>query len=245
MQKFAGVLTYFYRNPELQVGEYERMFPSKPEAERWVEQFRHRTVMVHVNPARPRDSCVLDSDLEGLDLHLPQSAETAAAVTPSPLIGATYRSLCAFGEIVSTAGIAACAVLLAVRLVTHTNEPPSLFYWLGGAMFAFSAICAIAVWLHLKNDEAGKAFLHTLPQWSPAWLRWSLKVSGLLLGLLPFVHSFSPSSFSFLRPFFKGIAPSLPYLVGCWGFLVTAAFHAAILRSQEEIRASAGGVLEG
>ncbi len=47
---YLATLTYFYRNPELQMGEYSRMFDSEEESKAWTASFKGRTVMVHVDP---------------------------------------------------------------------------------------------------------------------------------------------------------------------------------------------------
>jgi hypothetical protein len=52
---YLATLTYFYRNPELQIGEYNRLFDQNEEedAQAWTASYKGRTVMVHVDP---RDS---------------------------------------------------------------------------------------------------------------------------------------------------------------------------------------------
>src|ERR1035437_4010114 len=47
---YVAALTYFYRRPELETGDYLREFPLKAAAQDWVKQFKGRQVMVHVNP---------------------------------------------------------------------------------------------------------------------------------------------------------------------------------------------------
>jgi hypothetical protein len=36
----------------------------------------------------------------------------------------------------------------------------------------------------------------------------------------------------------------LPYFLGCWGFLSTASFHTAILRTQEQLQLPVSGAQE-
>ena len=52
---YLATLTYFYRNSELQIGEYNRLFDQNEEedAQAWTASYKGRTVMVHVDP---RDS---------------------------------------------------------------------------------------------------------------------------------------------------------------------------------------------
>ena len=47
---YLATLTYFYRNPELQSGDFSRMCGSEEEAKAWGESYKGKTVMVHVDP---------------------------------------------------------------------------------------------------------------------------------------------------------------------------------------------------
>ena len=51
---YLATLTYFYRNPELQAGEYSRMFGVDEEAQAWAAFYKGSTVIVNVDP---RDLC--------------------------------------------------------------------------------------------------------------------------------------------------------------------------------------------
>ncbi|MGA3334088.1 MAG: hypothetical protein ABSC62_07985 [Terracidiphilus sp.] len=55
---YLATLTYFYRNPELQMGEYSRMFDKDEEedAQAWAASYKGCTVMVHVDPRDPSNS---------------------------------------------------------------------------------------------------------------------------------------------------------------------------------------------
>lgn len=53
---YLATLTYFYRNPDLQMGEYCKMFDTEDEANRWTEQLKGRNVMVQVDPRDPSRS---------------------------------------------------------------------------------------------------------------------------------------------------------------------------------------------
>lgn len=46
---YLATLTYFYRNPEQQTGEYSRRFGDKNEAQAWANSYKGSTVMVHGN----------------------------------------------------------------------------------------------------------------------------------------------------------------------------------------------------
>jgi hypothetical protein len=60
---YVATLTYFYRNPELQMGEYSRMFDEEVDAQAWAESYKGRTIMVNVDPRDPSKSVLLKEEL--------------------------------------------------------------------------------------------------------------------------------------------------------------------------------------
>ncbi|MEI9969155.1 MAG: DUF3592 domain-containing protein [Terracidiphilus sp.] len=60
---YLATLTYFYRNPELQTGDYCRVFSTKEEGDRWAASFKGRNVMVHVDPRDPSRSVLRAEEL--------------------------------------------------------------------------------------------------------------------------------------------------------------------------------------
>ncbi len=62
---YLATLTYFYRDPELQTGEYCRMFdPDEEEdAQAWTASYKGSTVMVHVDPKDPSRSVLRKEEL--------------------------------------------------------------------------------------------------------------------------------------------------------------------------------------
>jgi hypothetical protein len=60
---YLATLTYFYRNPELQMGEYCRMFDQEAEAQDWAASYKGRAVMVHVDPRDPSHSVLRKEEL--------------------------------------------------------------------------------------------------------------------------------------------------------------------------------------
>jgi hypothetical protein len=60
---YVATLTYFYRNPELQMGEYSRMFGKLTEAQEWADSYKGRTIMVHVDPRDPTRSVMRKEEL--------------------------------------------------------------------------------------------------------------------------------------------------------------------------------------
>jgi hypothetical protein len=250
---YAGQLTYFYRNPELQMGDYERDFTSKSEAKQWVQQFKGRSVMVHVNPAAPTDSVLLDKDLAGLDLPLPNTVQVLARTSTSTdaemlaeshqALSPSYRLLCGLGEIISIAGLATSAVLLAVCAVMHGHLHPAAFYWFGGTLLFCTLGTSIAIWLQLQRTDSGRWLLHHYSRWYPAWMGWSIKLSGAVLAsVVPLLHILHAELSPILHPWIEALAPYAPYLFGGWFFMVTGAFQAAVLRSQEDPRLTVVGI---
>lgn len=60
---YLATLTYFYRNPELQMGEHSRMFDKEEDGQAWAASYKGRTVMVHVDPRDPSHSVLRKEEL--------------------------------------------------------------------------------------------------------------------------------------------------------------------------------------
>jgi hypothetical protein len=60
---YLGTLTYCYRNPELQMGDFSRMFGTEVAAKAWVGSYKGRSVMVHVDPRDPSQSVLRKEEL--------------------------------------------------------------------------------------------------------------------------------------------------------------------------------------
>ena len=246
-QRLIASLTYFYRNPELQMGEYRRPFATKEQARQWAVQFKGRTVPVHVNPEDPSDSVLLERDLAGSDfaMHAPVKVGTAALDPMPQVISPMFRLVCGLAEIAGLAGLATSAVMLGVNLVMHGKLRPYGYYWAGGILFGVCAAAAIAVQINLMRTEEGRWLLHSYRRWCPEWMRWSLNLTGgsvalkPLLHMLNLLHLISPGSSHWMHaPWAQALAPYVPYAIGCWLFFMITAFHAALLRSQEELHIS-------
>ncbi len=233
---YLAALTYFYRRPDLQIGEYKREFPLKAAAQQWVKQFKGSQVMVHVNPNDPADSFLLDSDLEGLDGHQAPNIAAPARFDSPAILPHNSRFLCAIGEQLSIAGLAGSVALLAVSIVTGGRKCPHWLLWTGGAMLVIALLIMIVVQFQSRGNESARHLLHNYKLYAPAWMRWSLKLSVVAYFLLYFLHLLSADLPLTVQLWMKGIEPCLPYFLGCFGFLATASFHTAVLRSQEQIQ---------
>jgi hypothetical protein len=60
---YVATLTYFYRNPELQTGDYTRRFDDEGSARDWAASFKGSNVMVHVDPRDPSRSVLRKEQL--------------------------------------------------------------------------------------------------------------------------------------------------------------------------------------
>jgi hypothetical protein len=61
---WVALLTYVYRNPDLQTGDYDRSFNDEDEANDWANSLKGCTVMVHVDPKDPSNSVLWKEELE-------------------------------------------------------------------------------------------------------------------------------------------------------------------------------------
>jgi len=60
---YIATLTYFYRNPDLQVGDFTRIFNDEAAAQAWAESYKGSTVKVHIDPRDPTRSTLRKEDL--------------------------------------------------------------------------------------------------------------------------------------------------------------------------------------
>lgn len=61
---FLVMLTYSYRNPDSQTGDYTRRFDYEFDADQWAEACKGRTVTVHVHPRDPANSVLRSEELD-------------------------------------------------------------------------------------------------------------------------------------------------------------------------------------
>lgn len=198
----VATLTYFYRNPELQIGEYRRSFPSKERAKAWAAQFKGRTVPVHVNPDDLTDSVLLERDVAGSDLaiHVPMKVGDAALEQMPQVLSPAMRLVCSLAELAGLAGMATSGVLLCVDIALRGKLRPNGYFWTGGILLALCVASASTVQIYLARTEEGRWLLKSYKRWCPGWMRWSLNLTGGSVALKPalhllnFIHLFAPHS---------------------------------------------------
>ena len=226
---YDASLTYFYRNPELQVGEYVRPFPLKAAAENWVEQFKSRHVVVHVNPKKPAESVLLEDDLLAITIQPAPALNEALRMEKVPELQRGYRLLAAFSEIVGMAGLAASAVMFCICLRRGGERTESWILWSLGGALAFTAVSMYALILRAEDEDEYRSFSLRYSIWCPAWMRWALTAFGGLFAVLWLTSKIDPGLARYLL---LGTGSLFPLIFMCWGLLVTTGFHLAVVRSQ-------------
>ena len=226
---YDATLTYFYRNPDLQVGEYVRPFPLKAAAENWVEQFKSRHVMVHVNPKKPAESVLLEDDLLAITIQPAPALNEALRMEKVPELQQGYRLLAAFSEIVGMAGLAASAVMFCICLRRVGERTESWILWSLGGALAFTAVSMYALILRAEDEDEYRSFSHGYSIWCPAWMSRALAAFGGLFAIFWLISKIDPGLARYLL---LGTGSLFPLIFMCWGFLVTTGFHLAVVRSQ-------------
>jgi hypothetical protein len=230
---YAATLTYFYRTPELQVGEYQRHFPLKSAAENWVEQFKSRNVMVHVNPKRPADSVLLEEDVEAITLRPAPGIKEALRMEKIPELPRGYRILSAISETVGMAGLAVSATVFFICLRSGGEPVRASVLWSIGSILAFTAISMFIVVLRAEDEDEYHSFSRRFSIWCPAWMRWVLSIGGGIFAIFWLIAKIDPGLAKYLL---LGAGSLLPILWLGWCLLITTGFHLAIVRSQGQSR---------
>lgn len=230
---YKATLTYFYRNPELQMGEYAKTFPLEGAAKRWAEGFKGKTVLVHVNPKDPSDSVLLKNDLEGLGNGTQLNAEDLLHMEGLPQLKRGYLILSGISEFVALAGLALTATGVWMQKNRSTPE------WLVTTLICLAVFNALSAWLvSYRADDSRRmqSMLRSYTLFCPAWMRWGVNITGGLLfaaWVIAEFHDLLPSTTQHAL----GIGLSYSsYLLAAWIFLSTGATHVAILRSQESVQ---------
>jgi hypothetical protein len=237
---YTGTLTYFYRNPELQVGEFQRQFSLKSAAENWVEQFKSRSVMVRVNPKRPVESVLLEEDVQAITLRPAPGIEEALLMEKIPELPRGYRILSTISEMVGMAGLAVSATVFFICLRRGGEPVRASVLWSIAAMLAFTVISMFVVVLRAEDEDEYHSFSRRFSIWCPAWMRWALSIGGGIFAIFWLIAKIDPGLAKYLL---LGTGSLLPILWLGWCLLITTGFHLAIVRSQGHSRPALGGNL--
>ncbi|HWA94404.1 MAG TPA: hypothetical protein VG844_07355 [Terracidiphilus sp.] len=227
---YKATLTYFYRNPELEMGEYTKYFSLEGAAKRWTAGFKGKNVLVHVNPKDPSDSVLLKSDMEGFEDPAQQGLDEQLQLEEFPLLPRKYVVLSSISELIALVGI--CLTAAGVWLRWNHRTPTWLTITLI-IMVAFNAVTAWIVTYRADDSHRFQSMLHSYKRYCPIWMRWGVNITGGLVfvtwlaaelrELLP-THAEHWLAMEFVY---------WNYLLAMSVFMTTGATHAAVLRSQE------------
>jgi hypothetical protein len=231
-------LSYFYRQPELQMGEYEREFQVESEARQWASQFKGRLVTVHVNPANNSDSVLLDGDLEGMTAPTSIVPESSGEEKQTPILPPNSLYACTAAQLLSIIGLAISSVLLVVSLASGGKVQSVGAMWAGGVVLGMAVLATIFTIAGFSRSGSKESFWRSYRNWCPAWMRWCVEGAGAGICTFWVLDAFRSELPGVLRHGTPAFGPSLALLAAFWCFLGLTAFHAALLRSQEEVRNS-------
>ena len=227
---YKATLTYFYRNPDLQMGEFSRSFPLEGAARQWAEKFKGKNIPVHVNPKDPGDSVLLKDDIEGLGLGSQPTLEDSLRLEELPQLGSTYLVLSGVSEFVALIGL---VLTTAAAWIHRHHETPM---WLVTTLIVMLLFNSATVWVvSYRADDSNRlqSMLHSYTLFCPTWMRWGVKLTAGLL-FIDWVGSDLRDLFPPQVQHWLVMASSYwLYLFAGWVFFSTGATHAAILRSQE------------
>ena len=224
---YAATLTYFYRNPELQIGEYKRIFQLAFEAQVWAAKHKGKNVVVHVNPRDPSDSELLIEDLEGLT-HIPElGIDAALYLEQLPRLNRAWLFVSGLSELVAVAGIS-----LTVIKLGHRGEQWITFALIYMSIFNF--VSTILITYHLDESTGYQAIFRSYKRFCPAWMKWGVSLSGALLIVLLTAEGLMGFLPEAKQRFIYAADQYFPYMLSFWCFFSSAGLHAVILRAQTQ-----------
>jgi hypothetical protein len=236
IRTYIGILTYFYRNPDLHTGDYTVEFDDEWQARAWVSQFKGLHVRVRVNPRDPDDSVLLELPIRDLVYVRPPAPQTLSAPSPKPVtiraLSSSQKMLAENTRLISLAGIGASLVVLGLSIASGGHAYSRSLFWFGGCLLttvvASLGISSLAVTTEGTLRSASRFYA----LWCARKTSWFLICSGAVLFIL-FLYSMDRMQFPAESRAKIGV--HIPYIAAFWGFLVSWALHNAILRSQQEV----------
>ena len=227
---YKATLTYFYRNPDLEMGEYSQSFPLEGAARQWVETFKNKSVIVHVNPKDPTDSILLKNDLDGLGVSPQQTLEESLRMERFPQLPSGYLILSSISEFLAIVGLS----LTAIAAWMHVRRATPA--WLVVTLVVLLVLVSLSTWLVSYRSEDShrlQSMLHSYTLFCPVWMRWGVRLTGGLLVIAWFAYKINELFPSQVQQWLVTWSSYWSYVFAVWVFLSTGATHAAILRSQE------------
>ena len=224
-KEYDAVLSYFYRSPELQDGEFRRAFALREAAWIWVNQYKGITVPVHVNPANNAESFLLEEDLDGTPAENAASIQESITRQKLPQLSAVAERFARIGIVLALAGFA-CVV---VSLFALGNQ----FSWQWQRMFMVNSLLRewllwAAVALMACSEILSRGVVRSALQQSPDFPasqycrarapRWLLRTLQLVTAALFFLF-FAVLTASSLYPKTFRIIESQQWALGSYLFL--------------------------
>lgn len=240
IKTYFGVLTYFYRNPDLHTGDYEVEFADRWQAQSWANQFKGLHVMVRVNPRDPDDSVMLHLPALPRLRARPLVAPTRPASLEAPksvILRALSPGQKTWAEncrLLSAAGVGASAVVLSLNIASGGRARSDALFWLGGCLLTLALCSSGVLSLCSTTERSLRAVRRLHGAWVPPRLVRLLIASGVILAGLVLYSGDRTQLYTEARSI---IGAHLPYLVALWGFLVSWALHDSVLRSQRNVAA--------
>ena len=238
IKTYVGILTYFYRNPDLHTGDYKAEFDTESQAQWWVQQFKGRRVNVRVNPRNLDDSVLLQLPFVPARKIGQRVPALPVRHAPRPVkvepLSPGQRTLAEYSQLVSMAGLGATLVVLCLSIATGTRTRSQALWWLGGALLAAMLVSLVALSIRVTKKHSFRTLKRFYALWSPARTRRVLALTGPVLAVV-FLLSIDRTQIPAQRRAMFGT--HLPYFAAAWGFLTSWAMHTAILRSQQNVNA--------
>jgi hypothetical protein len=195
-----AVLTYFYKYPELEMGEFKKLFSDLIEANLWIEQYKGRSVMVRVNPRKPSESVLSEENLQELArVNMNPSVEESVKselLKQLPNISWRIQWLTILIALLGSAGIIYTVASIMIT-ITHPSEHFHRQWFIASGAFAFVFLLLNVVhstWVH-QIDTDDRMISRARQRFVPRWIRNVLVIlflCGYVIAMLDRVHEDLP-----------------------------------------------------
>ena len=231
---YVAVLTYFYRLPELETGEYERKFDLDTAAQHWADQFKGRQVMVQVNPKDPSESYLLDDEVERAASLPKLSDEDVLKLVKAPKLSQSLRFTCMIVQMLSMLGLAVSLVMVGAILAGLPVQQ-QIPVWPADILIG---ILAATTWIvcYRADVDSYKSFWSGYTLWCPEWMRWSVRIAGFFFLIVWASDRFFGALPAAIQLWLFTHLQLQLNLFNAFLFVALTAVHTALLRSQENLR---------